>query len=185
MELLPENSMGHLILYLTSLCVVKSLAGLLGAVWDMVNPWSSDFCTWISTSGWPLFIREGMGTWESFSSTPQLSQRGIPSAFFISFDRLFLIETMNCVFANNQGKARAGGRWDFNSLCVTVPGSVSNVSLMSSCVHWEHHFMEDNISWLPRCAAIRIWSCSDNNHLAVLLVFSYSATSQGQQPAFW
>lgn len=50
---------------------------------------------------------ERWGLWEGFSSRPQLSQREVPSAFFISFDRMFLIETMDCVFAKNQGKAGA------------------------------------------------------------------------------
>lgn len=80
------NPMGHLIVCLKALCVVKSLAGLLGAVWDMVNPWSSDFCTWISTSGWPLLITEEMGTWGRFqqhaSTEPKRNTKCLFSFFW-------------------------------------------------------------------------------------------------------
>lgn len=59
------NPMGHLILYFKGLCGEEPCR-FAGAVWDMANPWSSDFCTWTSTSGWPLLIREEMGTWGRF-----------------------------------------------------------------------------------------------------------------------
>lgn len=48
---------GHLVLCLKSLCVVKRWRALQVCWEQLVNPWSSDFCTWISTSGWQLFIR--------------------------------------------------------------------------------------------------------------------------------
>lgn len=42
--------------------------------------------------------------WEALSRPPQLSQREIPSAFFISFDRMFLMKMLYCVFSKNKSK---------------------------------------------------------------------------------
>lgn len=170
-----------------SLCgeEVKSLAGLLGAAGKSLKLWFLHMNKYLRMA--TVHQMKRWGLWEGFSSRPQLSQREVPSAFFISFDRMFLIETMDCVFAKNQGKARAQEEVEIlrvsEWLCQCQWAKY--VSLMSSCVHWEHHFIEDNISWLLRCAAISIWSCSDNNHPAVLLVSSSSTTSQGHHPAFW
>lgn len=42
--------------------------------------------------------------WEALSRLPQLSQREIPSAFFISFDRMFLMKMLYCVSSKNKSK---------------------------------------------------------------------------------
>lgn len=81
-------------------CLVKNFAHLLEAMWEMqlVNPWSSYFCTWISTSGWQLFIRWRDRNWKGFSSTPQLSQREIPSAFLFLLIGCFQLKCRTVYF---------------------------------------------------------------------------------------